>query len=352
MLGIQTQARFFGLDLPALLRDLLTAWRGMLAWPVFAWLWPSLPVRLWLPDGSAVLSRAPGSPYIETPERVRAAHFEAVQLPEHLLLRNVLVLPNLQPYEMQSALSLHVTSLSPFAQTDLVWAYALKPSGPDSSNLASAHLVMTSRKLVAQYLAQLSVLTNPLAAEVWVPGISGQGDLVLQGFGETNRARHAVLWRWASALLVGLVLALAAAILLTPSIQLYRRSLQAHSAMADLQQKAAPVVKQRESLVHTSDQLTNLAELIGKPLPALTVLKLVSDALPDDTSLLSLQVQGTKVTLSGQTANAAALMKQLGTTPGLRDVTAPTPATKPLGAPREQFTIEFALESAQPSPAK
>lgn len=352
MLGIQTQARFFGLDLPALLRDLLTAWRGMLAWPFLAWLWPRLPVRLWLPGGTAVLSRSPGSPYIETPERVRAAYFEAVQLPEQLLLRNVLVLPNLQPYEMQSALSLHVTALSPFAPSDLAWTFALEPSGPEGSNLATAHLVMSSRKLVTQYLEQLTVLTNPQATEVWVPGVFGQGDLVLPGFGETSRARHAMVWRWASALLVVLVFALTVAILLTPSVQLYMRSLQAHSAMADLQQKAAPVVKQRESLVHTSDQLTNLAELIGKPLPALTVLKLVSDALPDDTSLLSLQVQGHKVTMSGQTANAAALMKQLGTTPGLRDVTAPTPATKPLGAPREQFTIEFALESVQLPAAK
>ena len=93
--------------------------------------------------------------------------------------------------------------------------------------------------------------------------------------------------------------------------------------------------------------MSDLAELVGQPLPPLNVLKIVTDALPDDTSLLGLQVQGAKVTLSGQTANAAALMKQLGATAGLRDVIAPTPATKPLGATREQFTIEFTLDAVQ-----
>ena len=35
----------------------------------------------------------------------------------------------------------------------------------------------------------------------------------------------------------------------------------------------------------------------------------------------------------------------------LREVKAPTPATKPLGAPRESFTIEFTLDPAQLKPA-
>jgi general secretion pathway protein L len=77
------------------------------------------------------------------------------------------------------------------------------------------------------------------------------------------------------------------------------------------------------------------------------VLQLITEALGDDTSLLSLQVQGHKVSLTGQTANASALMKKLDSLPGLRDVRAPAPATKPLGATRESFTIEFSMDPAQ-----
>jgi general secretion pathway protein L len=81
-------------------------------------------------------------------------------------------------------------------------------------------------------------------------------------------------------------------------------------------------------------------------------LQLVTDALNDDASLLSLQIQGNKVNITGQAQNASLLMKQLDATPGFRDVRAPAPATKPLGAVRESFTIEFNIDPEQlPKPA-
>lgn len=347
-----TSARFFGLDLASLRRDVLTAWQRMLNWPALAWLWPKLAVRLLLPSGTAVLSHGPDTPHSDNPKRTQSARFEAIQLPERLLLRSTLQVPPLQPHELHAALSLQVASLSPFVADDLVWAYQLEPAASDSGGMLAAHLVIASRKLIAQYLAQDHAAVDLEKVEVWVPRMAGQGDLILPGFGESARARHGTLWRWVSAFLVAVALVLVGAIALTPSAQLYLRAEQAHAAMAALTLKAAPFVKQRESLTHTTDQLNNLAEIVGKPLPPLQVLKTITDALPDDTSLLTLQVTGPKVSMSGQTVNAAALMKQLGTTPGLRDVTAPTPATKPLGSPREQFTIEFVLDSTPPVAAK
>jgi general secretion pathway protein L len=351
MSAVSTEPLFFGLDLASLRRDLATAWRGMLDWPVFAWLWPKLSVRLWLPDGKAVFSRGPGAPYIADSKRARSARFDAVQLPEHLVLRKTLQLPQLQAHELQAALSLEASGLSPFVLDDLTWTHAVEPDRLHSGVL-TVHLAMASRKLVTRYIEQAHPAVMPANTEVWVPGVPEQTHLVLPGFGEAASARHSVIWRWASVLLLLLALALVAAIGITPSVQLFLRAQQAHIAMADLQQKAIPVVKQRESLVHTSEQLSSLNDIIGKPLPPLQVLKLITDALPDDTSLLTLQVQGVKVTMSGQTANAAVLMRQLGATAGLRDVTAPTPAVKPLGVQREQFTIEFKLDSAQIIAAK
>lgn len=339
-----TQARFFGLDLSFLKRDLFTAWQKMLSWPVIAWLWPRLPVRLWLSGGSAVVSHGPGTSHVTDPKRVLAARFEAVQLPEDLLLRSALQLPYLQPHELEAAVHLQMVGLSPFATSDTVWAYEAV-SGV--AGFLSVHLVIASRQLIAQYIGQTHPALNRDRLEVWAAGSVGSVELVLPGFGETVRARHGVVWRWVSAFLLMLVLALGMAVAVTPSVQLYLRTQQAHAAMAKLQQKAAPVVQQRETLVRTADRLNNLAEIVGRPLPPLQVLKLITDALPDDTSLLSLQVQGAKVNMSGQTANAAVLMKQLGATPGLRDVTAPTPAIKPLGATREQFTIEFTIDAAR-----
>ena len=118
-----------------------------------------------------------------------------------------------------------------------------------------------------------------------------------------------------------------------------------------LQKKSDPVVAQRESLLRSTEQLDSLAKLVGQPVPMLQTLDLVTRTLPDDTSLLSFKVNGLKVSISGQTGNSAALMKQLGATTGLKDVIAPTAAVKPLGAARESFSIDFMLNPEQLGPA-
>ena len=260
-------------------------------------------------------------------------------MPENLLLRRSIDLPKLQPAELDAALALEVQALSPFAPGEVLWTHEVLPLG---NNALRAQLVLTSRKLVDQYMA--AVHPQRPSPEVWVPRAAGPGFVMLPGFGEGRRQRQGSAWRWASSLLAVLALALVAAMAVTPTVQLYIRSVKASQLMAALQQKAGPVMAQRESLVRATEQLASAALLAGKPVPPLQALNLITESLPDDTSLLNLQIQGLKVTMSGQTANASALMKQLGGTPGLRDVKAPTPATKPLGAPRESFTIEFTLD--------
>lgn len=342
----QNPARFFGLDMSSLWRDLGTAWHGMAQWPVFAWLSPASPVRLSLPSGAQAFCRDLRSAPLDDAQRAKAARFQAVLLPENLLLRRAVGLPKLQPAELDAALALQIQTLNPFPPGEALWTHEILPDG---NNALRAQLVLTSRKLVDQHLA--TVHPERQSPEIWVPRAVGPGFVMLAGFGEGRRQRQGAAWRWVSVLLGVFALALVAAIAVTPTVQLYIRSIKASQVMAALQQKAGPVMAQRESLVRATDQLASASSLAGKPVPALQALSLITESLPDDTSLLSLQIQGPKVTMSGQTANAAALMKLLGGTPGLRDVKAPTPATKPLGAPRETFTIEFMLDGYLPSAA-
>ena len=269
-------------------------------------------------------------------------------MPEDLLLRRILDLPKLQTVDMEAALALSIQTLSPFAPDDVIWAYE---NPLRNSNILHIPVVLASRKLITQHVTAVHRPLTAMIPEVWVTRANGPGFMLLPGFGEARRQKQSKVWGWVSAILALMGLAVLMAIAVSPSIQLYLRSLQANHAMAALQQRAAPILAQRESLVKATEQLTSLVELNGKSIAPLQTLKLITDVLPDDTSLLSLQIQGLKVNVSGQTVNASALMKQLGVTPGLRDVKAPTPATKPLGAPRESFTIEFTLEPTQLRPA-
>lgn len=336
--------RFFGLDLESLGRDLLTAWRGMLDWPVLAWLWPASAVRLWLPSGEPALSQSLNAPALYDPTRALAARFEAVVLPEELLLRRTIELPALQPAELQAALNLQVQTLSPFAPDDTLWTHESTPTGGGALRL---QVLLSSRKLVEQHVHTAHPQLQGQSPEVWATRSQGPGFVPLPGFGEARRHRQGAAWRWVSASLALLALTLVAAMAVTPTLKLHLRALQADQAMSALQKKAAPVLQQREALTRTTEQLAGLAGMTGKSVAPLQALNLITDALPDDTSVQGLRVDGTTVTLTGQTSNAAVLMKQLGGSAGLRDVKAPIPATKPLGATRESFMIEFTLDPAQ-----
>lgn len=351
MSTLHRPSRWLGLDLLPLWCDLLAAWRGMLAWPILAWLQPKMRVRLWLPSGQAVSSHGPDTPVQADNKQLKAARFDAILLPEHLLLRSMVNLPLLPDNDMQAALSLHSTGLSPFPADDLVWMHEPAPHASTSRVGVPVHLVLASRRLIAKYLQQVHPEINAATTEVWLPSALGQHNVMLPGFGQATRLRQLALWRWVCAGLVLCALLLLSAMVLTPTAQLYVRAHQAQASITALQQTAAPVLQQRASLTHATEQLVNLTEIASKSIPPLQVLKRITDALPDDTAVLSLQTQGFKVSLSGQTTDTTALMKHLSTIPGLRDVTAPTAATKPLGAPRESFTIEFTLDAAQPQPA-
>jgi general secretion pathway protein L len=345
MSSLQKDARLFGLDLAPLGRDILTAWRGMLEWPAVSWLWPQPRLRLWLPDGQKARSRGPQTPALPDTGKGPAAHFEALVLPEDILLRRTLVMPTLAQAEMHAALALQLQTFSPFAPEDLVWTHEVQAS--EDGKTQQIHAALTSRKLIATHLAQQDTDIALDDMEVWVPHVQGGFHAVAAGFAEKRRHSRSTAWRWFSAALFFLALALVIAILVTPTVQLYLRATQAETALAALQKKAMPVLAERESYTKATERLNQAGEPFNQSVAPLPVLQLITESLGDDTSLQVLQIQGHKVSITGQTANASALMKQQCSQPGVRDVRAPAPATKPLGATRESFTIEFTMDPAQ-----
>ena len=113
--------RFVNLDTSGFWRDLLTAGRGMMDWPIVSWLRPKLAVRLALPSGGYALSRDLHTLPLQDEKLAKSARFEAVLMPENLLLRQTVDLPKLKTQELEAALALQVQMLSPFAPNDVVW---------------------------------------------------------------------------------------------------------------------------------------------------------------------------------------------------------------------------------------
>lgn len=320
------------------------------------WIGPAVVVRLlgvdavqsgWLVDTSGRLVPAKASD---------SAAFSALQVPDALLLWKTVVLPPLSSDALRTALALQARALSPFPESDTVWSFSsrLSQSG------AVCELALASRQqLDAWRQSAAPDAAAAGAAELWA--VSEHGNLppvVLPGFGEKRRESALRLRQWGLWALFASLVVLCAAALLSPTLQLYLRAQQAQAAHLQVREQARSAMTSREAFQRTSERWAALREQVGGALDAVRLLEVLTRLLPDDAFLSRLQVEGHKVTLTGQAANAAALMERLGAEPGLGAVRAPSPATKVANAAQERFVIElqvdpkvFATGAASESPA-
>ena len=338
--GVDLPAPPRGVDLGALMHALVQPWRELHRWPPLSWLMPQPHVCLLQADGG--VSRWAGDAPV--PGDARSAPFTAVELPEPIRLDCRLQLPAMSSVDLHAAVALEVRTASPFEASDLAWGYRAREAG---AGLA-VHAVLASRRAVDQHLAACADrLAGRTAPEVWARDDAGRA-VVLQGYGEAARERRAVRGRWSVYALLALALALGAAAAVTPTVQLKLRAMQAAAAMQEVEARMAPLLAQREALVRTQGDIDALHGLIAERVEPLAVMDLLTQLIPDDTFLQRLQVQGTKVTISGQTPNTAALMNALSGHPDVRDVRSPSAATRAMGGGRENFTIELTLSPSSP----
>ena len=329
------------------MQGVVHAWREMPRWPLFAWLNPQLSVRLFSPEGRDTFWLSDGRalrPLAGTGGKTRLV---AVQLPEERLLRRKLSLPAMADSDRHEALRLDAQSASPFPLDDMTWGYRISPGG---SGQSSAETVIASRKQIARFIESLGTKLGGVdSPQVWALS-DGQAPIPLRGFGEETFERQFKYRRYAAHGLLLLALGLLAAMAVTPTAQLRLRAIEAVNAYTDLRQQAEPALSKRATLQGLNDKAATLKELTAGHVDPLWVVEKITEVLPDDTSLISLTVQGQKTSLYGVTANAATLMQQLSSQPGLRDVKAPQAAMRPSGATKDTFTIELKLV-APPPPA-
>jgi general secretion pathway protein L len=326
-------------DAGAALRALLQPWPELHLWPPFSWLTPLAPVRLLQADGGESLWIGE-TRQAQSASQARPARFTAVELPESQRLECRLELPPMPPSQVRDAVALEVRTASPFEPADLVWGWRAQAGGGPAGRAGARRA--GRRAVERQFAALADRLGAATAPEVWALDDQGR-PIVIQGYGEPARRRHGSRGRLLATVLLAAALAIAAAAAVTPTVQIKLRAMQAARATQEVERQMAPLLAQREQLVRTLGDLEALREAMGDHVEALAVMDVLTQLIPDDTWLQRLQLQGAKVTVSGQTPNAAALMNTLSSHPGVRDVKAPAAATRSMAGGRENFTIEWTL---------
>lgn len=280
----------------------------------------------------------------------RAPKFTAIQAPEDLLLRRSLLLPRMSGANCAAAVLLDVQSNNPFPPEELAWGSQVRELGKGEKRV---DIVLSSRRhlseLVQSRWPELATATRH--PEVWA--LTGENSrVVIQGYGETHRLHSAAVqrrWNWA---LLGIALAMATLVAITPTVRLRLRAIEAADAYEATLRRVAPLVRKRDELSALNDRVRSLDSILADRVDPAGVLEYLTTVLPDDTYLYSLDVQKSKITASGHTADASALLQKLSKDPKLKNVRSPTAVTRMPGATKEAFVIEFTMEpQIVPSPA-
>ncbi len=336
--------RLFGLDLVAARDYLRAGWSEAMRWPLFAWLTPSGPVRFIRADGQEEIWQ--GGRRAAAAKNDAPPPFAALEIPEDRLLRRRLTLPAMPEAELAAAAALDARAASPFPAEDLLCGHAVAalPGGR-----CEVELVMASRAQADRFLQKMAQAASGAApekntSELWAASsLPNQPPIIFPGYGETLRLKSAARSRRGVLALLALLSLLLCAIAVTPTAQLRARAIAAQHGYNVLHEQVQPSVRAREQLVAARERLDSAREILAARASVLPALDLVTRLLPDDTVLTRFEVQGSVVRLAGQTDNSANLMQALGSHPGLRDVRAPSAATRPPGAAKESFSLEFTV---------
>lgn len=330
----RSSLRLFGVDLagvPGYLRD---GWAEALRWPVFRWLTPDAPIRVFRADGSESVRHGVSARSISPPGEVR---FCAVELAEDTVLRRSLVLPRLTDEEVRQAVELDVRAASPFPEDEVVWGYDV-----ERGERLRVDIALTSRPLIERQLEAIRPRLGGVSPEVWV---GGARPIVVPGYGETARLESARRLRLTLFALLALAALLLAALAVSPTLQLRERALDALRKNDELSRAVAPQVQMRAEIARLGEQIALLRKASEQRQDVVALLDQVTRQLPDDVVLNRLEMSGATVKITGQADNAAQLLQTLGTNPAFREVRAPAGITRAPAGSREGFTIEFRVSS-------
>jgi general secretion pathway protein L len=342
---LSNDSRLFGLHIGSIAGDASAAWRSLCNSPAVSWLNPQPFVRLVQTDGTSAVWQGGDCPRPLPQVSVNKARFWGLELPQDLVLLRELSLPLLPPDQIEAAAVLEARSASPFLPDDLVFGYS---SIPGKGGLRVL-LALASRKQVKAYIEGHTPEHRKgggNSAEIWARSVDARHAVIFPGYGETHRQRFAARWRWVAYGLFLSALGFAIAVAVTPTAQIRLRAIQAVNAHGALAHSANPLLDKREQVSRYKELLSVAEEIRANSLGGAQVMDLLTRILPDDTALQSLQVDGRKVSLAGQTENAAALMKRLSEEPGVSDVKAPAAAQKAPGTNKEVFRVEFSLDAS------
>lgn len=340
-----TGTRFFGVDLQAATSRVRAGWQGMLRWSCFSFLTPDFTVRVLESDGkvSCWIARQLHAPQEQTGQgRSETAALSALLIPEELFLTEVLRLPHLSENEIEGAVRLRASTISPFQESDVALGWCVEKV---EEHGLIVRMVLGSRVLIRKFLQKEGLSPqsggNASTDEFWA-GFAG-GAVVLLGYGETVRKR---LIRKARVRLLVLFMFMVCSLLFAASshfLQVRSQVFEAQASYAALLARTGHFMDARSRLIRMHEVADSVTEYLRNRPDPLMVLERLSSWLPDSAWVQRLELNGRTVRLNGQAGDAARLMDLLRARPEVVSVRALGPISRGRNG-MDTFSLELLLQ--------
>ncbi len=246
-------------------------------------------------------------------------------LPRPLILRHLVELPLAAAENLREVLSFEMDRHSPFKAEQVYFDYRLVDTDAEAKRIG-VDLAVVPRSAADPVIAMLAAWNLRPDKVGFAEDMHGDGapfNLLPAAPAETRGTS----WQWATRILLLAVVALLAAAVYVPVAEQTRvlaavegRLAQARIAAAEadrLKKRLARMVERNRFLIDRKSARRTVTELLHE----------VTRLLPDDTWIIRARLQGDKLTLSGYSATASALIASLEGSAGLAQVRFSSPVT-------------------------
>jgi general secretion pathway protein L len=267
-----------------------------------------------------------------------------LMLPAPAVLTRRTSLPSQVRDNLVQVLRVELDRLSPFLPEQVVYDYRIVSGGKGEARIG-VELALTRRDLVDGWLRRLREAGAPADQVTW-DGAWPRANLLAPA--ERPRRRQPLLDP--NLLLLALPLLLGAAALVTPLWQKSQTLATLEAEVRNARTQAVQVDQVRQDLERARRGSTEVLRQKWEQPRMLAMLRELTERIPDDTWVQSLEYQDGEVQLRGESGQATALIGLLEGAPGISGVSFRSPVTQVARTGKERFNLAFAYKPAGPTP--
>lgn len=262
-------------------------------------------------------------------------HRTVLRLPAGSVLVRRASFPAQVRERLPQVMRLELDRLSPFSPDQVVFDFTLVPSAKGDARIA-VDLALCRRERVSDWVKRLREAGSPVDQITWEGAWTKANLLPLE---ERPRRRRPLVT--GVRLLLALILLLLVASIATPLWQKGRLLRSLDTEVNRARGQAIAVDDLRKELEQARQGSTVVLQHKWEQPRVTDLLRELTDRIPDDTWVQSLEFQGREVQVRGESGRATALIGLLEGAPGIAGVSFRSPVTQVARTGKERFNLAF-----------